>query len=195
MLSFIYKSTDAHLLFFTFTFILTAKCNVLCPFTTELCTISTHNKLPWIYCTKQLWTRHSPDWQTISLLVPPDICSTWSRNAFTSAQILPLLLLMLLSARRRWGKFNLANKEGNWRKFIVFLIWFSEWQSTTASCWCLSTQKSEVSQIKYSCLYKDLHPEQPIFQLIEKKGTANIHTYIRGHLHSIVTFGTLILRL
>lgn len=141
------------------------------------------------------WTRHSPDWQTIFLLVPSDICSTWSRKAFASAQILPLLLLMLLSARRRWGKFNLANKVGNWRKFIVFLIWFSEWQSTTASCWCLSTQKSEVSQIKYSCLYKDLHPEQPIFQWIEKRGTANIHTYIRGHLHSIVTFGTLILRL
>lgn len=148
-------------------------------------------------CTVQnsFWTRHSPDVQTIFLLVPSHICSTWSRKAFASAQILPLLLLTLLSARRRWGKFNLANKVGNWRKFIVFLIWFSEWQSTTASCWCLSTQKSEVSQTKYSCLSKDLHPEQPIFQWIEKRGTANIHTYIRGHLHSIVTFGTLILRL
>lgn len=145
--------------------------------------------------TKQLWMRHSPDWQTTFSFIPSDICSTLSSKAFASAQIFPLLLLMLLSARRCWGKFDLANKVGIWRNFIVFLIWFCEWQSTTASCWCLSTQKSEVSQIKYSCLYKDLHPEQPIFQWIEKRGTANIHTYIRGHLHSIVTFGTLILRL
>lgn len=141
------------------------------------------------------WTRHSPDWQTDFLACTLRHLLNLVQKAFASAQILPFLLLMLLSARRCWGKFNLANKVGNWGKFIVFLIWFSEWQSTTASCWCLSTQKSEVSQIKYFCHYKDLHPEQPILQWIEKRGTANIHTYIRGHLHSIVTFGTLILRL
>lgn len=138
--------------------------------------ISMCNELPRIFSTKQPLSEAQPQLKNNFLAYSQNIFTTLSlvQKKLTWASLLLLFLkpssskvafradlpftslLLLLSARRCWGKLNLAKWEGGDKENSVFLIWLSEWQCTTASCWCLSLEKGEKSQIKNSCSGKSL---------------------------------------
>lgn len=169
---------------------------ILTVFPIDACNnISVSNRLPWISHTKWLFNEAHP-WLTNDYLAYPQTSAKrlpWSREStfehlsfifflYCSFQkICPLLLFLLLKARRCWGKLNLANNVGKRKGFRVFLFWLSEWWCTTASCRCLSSEKSQI-KISWSgrSLSRISQPEHPMFKWIKKRNSQYSHIYKRS---------------
>lgn len=146
---------------FTFTLNWTAKTQ--CSFTTDMdIRISLRNGLDFQY--KTIFSlRHSPNWQTISLLTlkhlhyallsPEKACLSISfysppphmlppkRPSEHISPSLPSCFSVPDHVELNWIWQTKLGEGEEWGEFGVFLIWFREWRCTTASCWCLSSRE------------------------------------------------------